>query len=874
MRNFGALVVGLVIVHGLQAPVQARRRRPPRRTPPVPKPPTLLVKAAKGQGQSVRVTLLKSGTLVLRLGRRGVQRIKIAGAAPKGAKLWGQLVTVTQFKKRYRVLHVRARGTTTLEAVLWLRGRRFVKIWAGAVGPQGVDKEWSRHLVVDPASRQSVPVVLYQNMRGLWRCDGVPAQGLRRGYLFKSRRFVPLFGALPTGQSIEQLTATLQAPAGLRSKPLAKPLAPFRFTAASSQVGCAGQASRVTPPSELHDGRPQTAWVEEWGGVGRGELVSGSGTRGYRVRAVRIIPGHAGSAAHWTRYNRLKRIFLLFGPKLRYEVNFAQDPGKSAPGTPYWVVFPKPVMSSCLTLMIKEAYPGTEHKPAQHKFGDTAISEVTVFTDIDFGNAHETIIRDVGRGRLERLTAVRMLLRMGRGVAPKLRAAFPKAVSAAEREVVLRALARLDPLGSVKELAIGLREARGALRRQLFDALARAGDAAVPALGALLGRRLPGSLQRLLVLTLVRIGTDRAAQSLLAVLQKSGALGRARIVSGLRLLPPARVKAPLLAALRVAKQPARVRADLVRLLGLLAVRHQSLRPDAVAEARTLITRDTRFAVRYRVIGLMRDLPDPVFVRSLLAIVRGAFDPILRAEAVIALGRVAHTGARLAVRRALTDKHPRVRRGAVAAWAMGLGSPPTRPVVALAQSDPWPMVRIAAVKALGARCQGGKALLGLARKRTGWRYKQVRRIAMTSAHRCKVPGLRPLLRAVLTADREWVPLRALSARLLGELRDRVRVPYMAEFLTLLSKRVRKPHSRNEVLAADLAVALGRIRDRRGLKSLTVAASTKLLPHLRAAALGALGAFCDPATQKVVKAGQSSASRLVTAASQRTIRKCGW
>jgi HEAT repeat protein len=312
----------------------------------------------------------------------------------------------------------------------------------------------------------------------------------------------------------------------------------------------------------------------------------------------------------------------------------------------------------------------------------------------------------------------------------------------------------------------------------------------------------------------------------------------------------------------------------VRLLGLLAVRHQSLRPDAVAVARSLISRDTRFVVSYRVIGLMRDLPDPVFVKSLLPIQRGSFDPILRAKAVLALGRLVHVEARLAVRRALSDKHPRVRRAAVTAWAAGLSGQPAQPVLALAGSDPWPMVRIAAATALGARCQGGKALLGLARKRTGWRYKQVRRIALTSAHRCKVPGIRPLLRAILTADHEWVPLRSLSARLLGELRDRARVLYMAEFLTLLAKRVRKPRSRNEVLASDLAVALGKIRDKRALKSLTIAASTKLLPHLRAAALGALGAFCDLSTKRVVKAGQTSASRLVTRAAQRTLRRCGW
>jgi hypothetical protein len=55
---------------------------------------------------------------------------------------------------------------------------------------------------------------------------------------------------------------------------------------------------------------------------------------------------------------------------------------------------------------------------------------------------------------------------------------------------------------------------------------------------------------------------------------------------------------------------------------------------------------------------------------------------------------------------------------------------------------------------------------------------------------------------------------------------------------------------------------------------VAASTRLLPHLRAAALGALGAFCDPATRKVVHAAQSSTSRLVTSAAARTIRRCNW
>ncbi len=769
------------------------------------------------------------------------------------------------------MLHLWARGGgKTLEAAIWLRGRRYVKIWSGYTGPQGVDREWSQHLLVDPTNHQNVPVIVYQNMRGLWRCDGLLAQALRRAYLFRKRRFVPLFGSMPKGPGIHRLTAQTTPPPGVRRSPVA----PFRFTAASSQLGCGGQASRVTPPSELHDGKVATAWVEGWGGVGRGELVSGMGTKGYRVRAVRIVPGHGASAATWARHNRLKRVYLLLGPRSRFEVVFPTDPGRSPPGTPYWVSFPRPVSSSCLTLVIRDVYPGTEHDPARGKFGDTAISEITVFSDLDFGDSYKVILRDAGKGRLERLTAVRMLSRLGKSLAPKLRAAFPKAVSSTEREVLLRALAHLDPLGSVKELARGMGEATGALRGRLMRALVRAGDPAVPALEAMAMQRISGSLYRLVVRALQRIASSHAAQTLVGMLTRGQSRHRILVARALAKMPPTLARRPLLDALHVRKRPPRVRADLVRLLGLLAVAHRSMRALAISEARSMLASDRRFAVTYMLIDLMGAIPHPSFVQPLLKLVRGKRDPILRAKAVAALANQPEAEAGRALARALDDPHPRVRGAALVAWSGRASQPSVASVLRLAQKDPWPMVRVAATRALGARCRGAAALLTLARGRTGWRYRRVRRVALTAAFRCKVPGLRPLLRSILTADNEWVPLRTLSVRLLGQLLDRRRVVYMAELLSLLARQVRKPRSRNELLAVALALALGRIQDRRGLKALALAARVKLLHGLRAAAITGLGGFCAPATRAVVRAGLDSTSSLVLHASRRTIKRCGW
>ncbi|MFH2007743.1 MAG: HEAT repeat domain-containing protein [bacterium] len=865
MRHISVLAAFLVCTTALAPGVFARRAVKPRvkpRVAPVDKGLTAEVKPP--QGEIIRLALSEAGVLTLRQGRRPARKLTLGTTPPPGGRLTGKVVLVSQFGKRYPVLRLAVRGRAVLEVAVWLRGARPLLIWAGTTGSQGVDKEWSRHLQVTPKY-----VRLYQRTQGLWRCDGVRPEMLPQGYHFQSRRLLPVLLPPPAQKGLIKLTAQLQAPAGVGSQPLA----PFRFSSASSELGCGGQASRVSPPSELHDGRPQTAWVQGWGGVGRGEYVTGTGSVAYRVRAVRIIPGHGGSDALWKAHNRLKKILLLFGPKHRYEVSFPQDPAGAgrAAGTPYWVVFPTPVRSKCLTAVLDEVYPGA---PGQAR-PSTAVSEITVFTNLDYGDAIQTVLRDAGKGTLERLEATRIFLRMGRAVLPKLRAAFANAPTQVEREVILRVLARTDPAGSLRVLAVGLREAQGMLRRQILGALARTGDSAVPALGKLLSGRLPGGLERMIVETLARIGTTRAVRELLSRLQVGRPHRRGTILGALSVAVPWKVaRDPVWAAVKQQGLPEAVRADLVKLVGLLVTRHRALRADAMTLAAHLMASDDRFAVRYRVVGLMRRLADPSFIKPLTAIYRGAGDAILRGEAVIALGAIRDKGARQIVLSALSDKSARVRREALAAWASGPVDGTHGQVVALATRDHWPMVREAAAIALSVGCRGGAALLTLAKQRTDWRYRRVRRLGLTAAFRCRVKGLRPLLRTILTSDQEWVPLRALSTRLLGLLRDRGELRYMREFLKLLAVRVHSPRSRNEGLAADLAVALGRIGDTQAVPILLQAAARKRLPQLRAAALEALGYFCTPGAKPVVLQGLESASRLVNGAAKRTQRRCKW
>jgi hypothetical protein len=840
--------------------------------------------------EGIGVALSAKGELLMKLGPRPVTRLSLGSPPPAlppaPVAISSELIEVRQAGRTYPVLHVKATGgEQRLEAAVWLKRPRASLIWAGATGELGDFGAFSRELSVTPKG-----VALLQRTRALMRCDGLGASMLGQGFHFASGRLLPILGQPPVTEGAVELTATTQAPSGVRPEPLA----PFRFESATSELGCDEDAGRVSPPSELHDGRPQTAWIEGRGGPGRWEYATAQGIGSARpVVAVRLLPGHAGSIDKLRAHNRLKVFWLIYGPNNRFRVTLPADPALSPtePMAPWWVVLPKPVVSRCLTLMIEDVYPGPS--------GDTAVSELTVFTSLDFGSPLQSVLRAVTAQTLDREEAVRTLRGLGPSELPALRAAMSKAASAAEQEVILRVLAERDPIGSVEALAQGLKDAPPGLRRVLLDALGRAGERAVPALASLLAAQgVSPELARDIGSALSRIGTEAAALAILGRLGRGGRELRRLSVGALASFPPAVARPLLWTSLRKEGHPDPLRADLVRALKGLCLRHRDLGQEAASLALELSGRPLGFEARYRLLELMAELGDRRLAAPLTRLLQGKEDSILREMAALALGRNQDPGRQAAIGLALADPSPRVRRGAALAWAMDAqkgqlaSGAALNAVLGLAEREPWSFVREAVIVALAEACprEAHPVLLRLGARaaappggtpgakqgsvRASKADMRVRRLGLLAALRCSSPGLGTLLGRILRDQDDRTAMRALAVRLIAELRDRSQVPYLAEFLELLSREVKRPKTRNEAFAADIALALGRLGDRRALPALLVAAGVVRLPQLQAAAIEALGSFCDPQSKALVQKGQRSADRMVVGSANRSAQRCGW
>jgi HEAT repeat protein len=589
------------------------------------------------------------------------------------------------------------------------------------------------------------------------------------------------------------------------------------------------------------------------------------------------VPGHGASPEHLARHNRPRTLYLILDRTHRYRVTLPQDPGAPgrAPGAAWWVVLPQPVASRCLTVVLGEVYAGSEHQPPK-RHGDTALSEVTAFTDLDFGDATRRVLDEVARGGLDREQAVALLERLGLPELARLRAALRQA-TLAEREVVLRVLGKLDPVGSVAELVAALPEAEAPLRTTILQAVRQAGAAATPLLTRLLGEgRLAEAALTEVVAALADAGGASAVTWLIGQVGVVRPALRAVIIDRLGSVPEAAVQPALLASLADTGLTAAVRADLLHVAFLRVPRASpALREALTQRLMAGWDADPGFAVRYRQVALAGALGGAPMVGRLTALVGSPADPLLRAAAVRAAAQIPLEDARVLVRRATQDRAPDVRVAAVVAWVQGLrDAAGARSVAGLALGDPWPMVREQAVLALGQTChaEGHAALLKVAATLAEWRLDGIRRAALLNAVRCQVPGAVPVIRELLVREKERVLVRSLAARMSGELRLGSTAPYMIRFLDVLSEKVDRVGSRNELLAADLAVALGQLGDRAAVPVLLRAAAAEKLPNLQSAALDALGRYCPPAAAALVRASERSSNRAVSGAAQRTRSRC--
>jgi HEAT repeats len=113
---------------------------------------------------------------------------------------------------------------------------------------------------------------------------------------------------------------------------------------------------------DVSDGNPHTAWTEQRGGEGRGEFVTFASNPSLPMRGIRFRK-HAGSVAP-------KRVFIATQSAL-FDVVLPRD------GMASVVMFPAPVQSSCVSLVLNESFAETAQG------SEVGLSELQPIVELD-----------------------------------------------------------------------------------------------------------------------------------------------------------------------------------------------------------------------------------------------------------------------------------------------------------------------------------------------------------------------------------------------------------------------------------------------------------------------------------------------------------
>jgi HEAT repeat protein len=724
---------------------------------------------------------------------------------------------------------------------LWIgeRGPRgTTALWTGMLGATDADGETRREVVAGADGLE-----LFQTATRLGRCDGAPVRLFRERWDFGQRRFRPAPPALPPASA-----QALQARRGDPDMPVGRPVSGFFWTGASSTAG-AKDARTLGAPWALNDGDPGTVWAA--GGDGRGEWVTArSSTQGAAVVGLRITPGPEA----W----RPRRLTLLLGPAddQRFDVELADAPAKrgSSPGESWWVRLPRPVPSSCMTVLIREGGPG----------GAPAIGDLDVITDLDGPDGIARLVEQVRSGT-DCESRVALLAAVGEAAAKPVAAAIQQGPGPG-RECLLSVLDRMKALDPSVAPAVvaALERASPAEERLVLGLLPRLSPPPVAALAGMLDdEKRPDDDRARAARGLAALDRPEAWTALVA----SAGAGSPGLRVGVRELL-AGAKAPLAAEVRGALEsqpPLPRRADLVFVLGTAAAREPDQRAPSLEVLRAAAA-SSDFEIVARAVAALGRLGDEAAVAALSELRGRSPDAVVRYLATRELASAAPPPALGAVREALDDGDPRVRETAALALGHRKDSASSGRLVAAAKQEPWPFVRRAEVTALGALCTAGDLLVRADERDV----TEVRREALTGLTRCRDPRASALLLRALGRREEDPDIRALAARLLATLRDQGLGRPMAEALA----RMRIEAQEDLALEGVTVVVMQSLSRLGGPEAL--GAALQLLRDERAifkrTALEALGQLCDPAAAAAVATAMRDPDPSVAAAAGAAQRRC--
>ncbi|MBO6938699.1 MAG: HEAT repeat domain-containing protein [Deltaproteobacteria bacterium] len=520
--------------------------------------------------------------------------------------------------------------------------------------------------------------------------------------------------------------ATTEPPEGLSadSSPL---LALLAARGASSAAG----RSDPPLPVALVDDDPATAWTEAAAGNGRWEFATLRVTDpGLAIRALRFVPRTAERTRGVPR-----TVYVQGSAGSRLAVTFPREP---AIGEAWWVTLPEPTRWSCASVVL-----GEPHGNATH----VGLAELDAFSEVDFGGGIEALVSRLAAGGEEGARAARALRSLGPDVLDTLHAGW-EAMTPVERRLVLRVAAAhpSDPraaglfagaAGDPDEAVRGaaLSEAEAIDENDLLVSLASVRVEA----GTPIAATADGA-----AMTLLRRAPDQVGIALDALAREGGedrpvlrrAIGTAAKRGGEAVADILRAWIP--------DAPAAARASLA--LGLVG--HEE-----AAELAALAVEGApgaeAFADRWRFAQAAGQLESvSAEVTAWLFEQTRAEEWMMRAAALQAVTALGTSGSVENALGRLDDETPRVRIAAIQA----LASDPQQ-VVAVAtraREDRWPIVRAAAVTALGPHERARPVVKRSVRDR----HELVRSAAIAALAAAEDWSAWELVEDRLSAEREW------------------------------------------------------------------------------------------------------------------------
>ena len=533
-----------------------------------------------------------------------------------------------------------------------------------------------------------------------------------------------------------------------RRGPAEVPLAPLLLATEASS----GSAAALT------DGDNKTSWTEGRPGQGQGEFVLLRAPfdvpiARFAVTVTPPVPGRDGAAPE---------TFYLVTTPITYEVTLPEDAWLH-PGEAYDVVLPEPVQSSCVALVLADAFARGKPHP------DVTVTELAAYSIFDHpgatlaevaaalssandasATAAAALLERAGPAGLQAMGAAYSSLD-GRGRALAVNVAASAGSCADSAPFLMSALTDGDEVVRGKALAklhqpgCG-REALPALTAALEDARTRT---AVAPLVALFGR------ERALVPLANGLGLG---------LSRDRYVLRAAVAFAARGAVPEELGRLLEGAV---KRSPEAGLDALR---SLSERISDVPREANAAVGELLAKSPPLRTRYLLVDVLVALahgPDASAKTALAELLLRDPSPEVRAHAMLSLASTSQPEA--SARAGLSDPAPRVREAALLAMAAAKVSATNGSMEHMLESDPWTFVRVAAALALAALpgTPESDRALGDAVKQLAPRVREQAVLAL-GAHQAS--SYRGLVRARMEDAKEDLPVRVAAVRSAGLLCD--------------------------------------------------------------------------------------------------------